>query len=149
MARCADVLAKYFEKWSLLPGSNQASKPQLAVYVEALIDLGTEALEYGCAEATRMAERFPWPGHIRKAAAGYRAPEDRSEFLGARALDWSPELEKERIERKILFERALASGEIQQEPPKPEVPKKINYVRRGFKSIEEQKKELREKGYLQ
>lgn len=123
------------------------SKEQIGVYTEALIDLSPESIEYGCAAATKTAERFPWPGHIRKAAEGYRPQDDRSGFLGP-ALDWNPELEKQRIERKILFDRALANGEIHQEQPKIEK-KPMQRIRRGFKSAEEQKEELRKKGYLQ
>jgi hypothetical protein len=120
----------------------------MAVYAEALIDLSQEALEHGCAEATRTAERFPWPGHIRKAAEGYRAPEDRSNLLSARGLDWVPELEAQRIERQIAWDRALANGEVQLEAPRVEQ-KPANPARRGFKSIAQQKEELRKKGWLQ
>ena len=145
LAKCVDVLAKYFEKWSRLPGSNQVSKGQIVIYAEALADLSPEALEYGCMEATRTAERFPWPGHIRKGADGYRPAQDRSEFLGP-ALDWNPELEKERLVREEAFKRALTNGEVQQEEQKPEPRKRVVHV---TKPIEEQKEELRKRGWLQ
>ena len=117
----------------------------MAVYAEALDDLSLEELEFGCREATRTAEQFPKPGHIRKAAEGFKPKQDRSEFLGP-ALDWSPELEKERLARQQAFQRALTNGEVQQEEQKPELRKRIVHV---TKPIEEQKEELRKRGWLQ
>jgi hypothetical protein len=143
LAKCADVLAKYFEKWTLLPGSNQVTKAQIAVYAEALIDLSTEALEYGCAEATRTADRFPWPGHIRKAAAGYR--QDRSEYLGPPLLEYPPITEQERAEA-LKFSEALKK-QLAPIPAKPAEPKKLTIVP-SLRSLEEQKAELRRRGFL-
>jgi hypothetical protein len=152
LAQLVTVLERYFLKWNLLPGSNQVTIGQMAVYAEALIDLSPEAVEFGCAEATKVAERFPWPGHIRKGAEGYRAAQDRSGYLGP-ALDWNPELEKERLERKAAFERGLADEEfldrkLERERVEQAEQKPANPMRRGFRSIEEQKAELRVKGYL-
>jgi hypothetical protein len=146
LAKLVIVLEKYFTKWIKLPGSNQVSKGQIAVYAEALIDLNPEALEFGCAEAMKMAERFPWPGHIRKAAEGYRKPDDRSGMLGARGLEWNPELERQRIERMNAFEKNLESGAPPEEPL--ETKTSIGATRHA-KSIEEQKEELKKRGYLQ
>jgi len=143
LAQCADVLTKYFAKWSLLPGSNQVSKLQIAVYAEALIDLSLEALEFGCAEATRTAERFPWPGHIRKAAQMYRS--DRSEFLGPPRLEYEPITQEER-DAALEFSQALKK--LIQGPPIREVAAKKLTVRPSMLSLEEQKEELKRRGYL-
>ena len=86
------------KKWSHAFPTHPVSEKQILVYVEALDDMTPDELEFGCREATRTAEQLPKPGHIRTAAEAYRAPDDRSQFLGP-ALDWNPELEKERIER--------------------------------------------------
>lgn len=115
------------------------------VYVEALDDLSPEQLEFGCKEATRIAEQLPKPGHIRTAAGAFRPKNDRSEFLGP-ALDWNPVLEMERIRRAEAYQKALTNGEITPEPQKPKPKKRIAHV---TKSIEEQKEELRKRGYLQ
>jgi hypothetical protein len=113
-------------------------------YAEALGDLTAEQLEYGCAQTSKEMEQFPKPGHIRRHAENLHA-----EFLGPK-LDWNPRLEQERLLRKAEWERQLASGEVTQtnelEPPKPAKP---HGATRHAKSIEQQKQELREEGWLQ
>lgn len=148
------MLTKYFDLWRQLPGSNQVSKKQIAIYAEALIDLSLEALEYGCKEATKTAERFPWPGHIRKAAEGYQTPDDRSGMLSARGLEWNPQLEQERLERMRIFKKLLENGNgkperVKLERVKPEPEKPPIGATRHNKSLEQQKQDLREKGWLQ
>jgi hypothetical protein len=85
-AALVTVLEKYFKRWMLLPGSNEVTSGQMAVYAEALMDLPLEAVAFGCAVATQKAKKFPWPGDIREGARGCWA-DDRSGFLSARGLE--------------------------------------------------------------
>jgi hypothetical protein len=143
LGMCVSVLAKWFEKWVALPGSNQVSKVQLAVYAEALIDLSPEAIEFGCAEATRTAERFPWPGHIRAGAMGYR--ESRTEYLGPPLIEYPPITDEERAEG-LKFSEALKKKLAI--PPKPAAEPKKKLTVPSLRSLEEQKAELKRKGFL-
>jgi len=144
LARCADVLATWFEKWSAAFPTHEVSTFQIAVYAEALDDLSPEKLEFGCREATRTAEQFPKPGHVRRAAEAFKPKTDRSEFLGP-ALEWNVTLEMERIQRQQEHERALTNGEIQPEPQQENPKKRIVHV---VRPLEEQKEELRKRGWL-
>ena len=119
------------------------SKKQIAVYAEALIDLSPEMLEYGCEQATRTAERFPWPGHIRKAAEQYHSPVDRSEYLGPR-LDWS---DAERLDYLQRWMRDM------KKPPQLPGPASAKENKRYVPppqtlSLDQQKEILRKKGLL-
>ena len=67
LGKLAIVLERWFLKWSDAFPSHPVTKIQLGTYLEALDDLTPEQLELGCREATRHAEQFPKPGHIRKA----------------------------------------------------------------------------------
>ena len=142
LGMCVSVLTKWFEKWIALPGSNQVSKVQLAVYAEALIDLSPEAIDFGCAEATRTAERFPWPGHIRTGAMAYR--ESRAEYLGPPLLEYAEISDEERAEA-LKFSEALKKKLAI--PAKPAEQKKLTIVP-SMRSLEEQKAELRRRGFL-
>lgn len=73
LAKCADVLAKFFQKWNLTFPNQKAGKALVAVYIECLQDLTPEQLEIGCAEASKDMEQFPKPGHIRHAWEQYTA----------------------------------------------------------------------------
>jgi hypothetical protein len=68
LAKSAVVLSEYFEKWKATFPTYEVSAFQMGVYAEALDDLTPEQLECGCREVTRIAETFPKPAHIRKAA---------------------------------------------------------------------------------
>ena len=61
------MLERWFLKWSDAFPSHPVTKIQVGTYLEALDNLTPEQLEIGCREATRHAEQFPKPGHIRKA----------------------------------------------------------------------------------
>jgi len=140
---CVEILTRWFAKWSAVFPNHPVSKLQTATYAEALIDLTAEQLEYGCKEASKNMEQFPKPGHIRKPAENLT-----NEYLGP-ALEWDPELERQRLERKAEWERHLASGEVKQKPePEPEKPRRPIGATRHAKSLEQQKQELREKGWL-
>lgn len=116
------------------------STGQIAVYAEALKDLSPEVLEFGCAEASKTMERFPWPGHIRAGARMYRG----AEYLGPALLEYPPITEEERAEALKVSEALKKKLGI---PSKPAEPKKLTIVP-STRSIEEQKAELRRKGFL-
>ncbi len=140
------MLSRWFQKWADAFPTHEVTKLQIATYAEALDDLTPKGIELGCREATRTAEQFPKPGHIR---AAYKAAHDnQDEFLGPR-LDWNPELEKERIEREKAFKKLLAEGKVERAvepvlPPK----KKVIAPAKSVLTIAEQKAVLRKKGFL-
>lgn len=119
------------------------SKAQIAVYLEALSDLSPKAIEFGCIEATRTAERFPWPGHIRKAAESYHG--NREEFLGPRLLSY-PEISQEERDEALKFSDSLKK-QLEPIPPPPAEAKKLTIVPSHL-SLDEQKAELRRRGLL-
>lgn len=120
----------------------------METYLEAFDDFSPEKLEYGCRESTRTAKQFPKPGHIREAAEGYRPKGDRSEYSGP-ALEWDPELERERQARERSFKAAVARGEEKPWTPPEPVPHGERFkIAPSTKSLEEQKEELRKKGFL-
>jgi hypothetical protein len=145
LAKSALVLTAYFKRWSLVFPTHEVSKDQLKVYLMDLDDLLPTELEIGCREASRTAEQFPKPGHIRRALR--EAVAYREELLGPPRIDYAPISEEERIEAlkysAALKEKlGLAKAEQRAEARK---------VVRTFpppKPIEQQKRELREKGYL-
>lgn len=149
LAQLALSLSKWFTKWGNVFQTHEVTQLQILSYVEALDDLTPEEVEIGCREAGRTAEQFPKPGHIRKALLSSEKPEKppAMPLLGP-PLDWNPALERERIERQKLFKYSLTmGGETSKE--KESVlgqPKRIAYPP---KSLEQQKEELRGKGWIQ
>lgn len=89
-------------------------------------------------------EQFPKPGHIRKQA---EQSNTNQIYLGP-AMEWDPQLEKERLDRKAEWERQLASGEVKQSPTPEPAKSRPFAATRHAKSFEQQKQELREKGWL-
>src|SRR5215469_1851055 len=77
LARSADVLAKHFQKWSVIFPNHPTGGKAVALYLEDLDDLTPDQIEAGCREAAKMAEQFPKPGHIRNAV-----PQTHNVFLG-------------------------------------------------------------------
>jgi hypothetical protein len=119
------------------------STGQIAVYAEALKDLSPEVLEFGCAEASKTMERFPWPGHIRAGAKMYRG----AEYLGPPLLEYPPITQEERAEALKFSEALKKKLGIPAKPAKPAEPKKLTVVP-SLRSLEEQKTELRRRGFL-
>jgi hypothetical protein len=112
----------------------------VAIYVEALSDLTPDQIEAGCAEATRIAEQFPKPGHIRAAV-----PPLHYTFLGLPQLTY-PVIPQEEREEALAFSAAVR--ERLQIVPKQSVPPKKKFTSRpSLHSVEEQKEMLRKKGY--
>jgi len=142
LARSADVLAKYFQKWSVVFPNHPTGGRAVAIYVEALSDLTPDQIEAGCAEAIKTAEQFPKPGHIRAAV-----PTVQTIFLGPSQLTYPETTQEERdaaLEYSAPLRARLAAS------PRKELSigrKQINLPPSKF-SVDEQKEILRRKGYL-
>jgi hypothetical protein len=143
LAKSALVLTAYFKRWSLVFPTHEVSKDQLKVYLMDLDDLLPTELEIGCREASRTAEQFPKPGHIRRAL--HENMSHREEMLGPPRLEYPPVSEEERLEA-LKFSEKLKK-ELGIKPMTQAEAKKIR-VFPPPKPIEQQKRELREKGYL-
>lgn len=90
--------------------------------------------------ATKEMEQFPRPGHIRNCSAG--APILSVETLGP-SLDWEPSEHRDYVRRWMR----------DQQKPR-ELPENVGQGQRvriphTSKSIDEQKEEMRKKGYIQ
>lgn len=144
MAKCADVLSKYFQRWSLLSPNQPTGRAPLMVYLEALSDLTPNQIEIGCREAEKLAERFPWPGHIRKALEASLHSESE-EFLGLPLLAYTPVSQEDRDEA-LKFSAALKEA-LAKLPAAPASKQKIT-IRPSILSLDEQKKILRKEGFL-
>jgi hypothetical protein len=109
----------------------------MATYAEALDDLSIEQIEKGCREATRNAEQFPKPGHIRKALEAVEAAQtvsNRVQLLGPPAIKYPPITQEER-------DAAIEYGE--------ELKKQLAKEEKIKRSAQEQIDELRKAGWLQ
>ena len=142
LAKSADVLSRHFRKWARVFPNQPIGRETVLVYLEALADLSPEQIDAGCENAIKTAERFPAPGHIRKAVPF----DDRTSYLGPRLLNYTETLTPEERAEALKFSEALKKklGVI---PAKPAEPKKLTIVP-SLRSIEEQKAELRRKGFL-
>lgn len=140
---CVEILTRWFAKWSACFPNHPVSKLQTATYAEALGDLTAEQLEYGCRRASEDMEQFPKPGHIRKHGEALNF----NRIYSGPAMEWDPQLERERLDRKAEWERLLASGEVKPAEEPEKKPRLL--VRRTLgKTIEQQKQELKEKGWI-
>ena len=121
------------------------SELSVVAYAEDLACLTADQLDAACREARRTSEFMPVSAAILAAHESLSARQ--YQFAGPR-LEWNPELEKERIERKIAWERQLQEG---QNGDAPQNPQQHNRQRTAHvsKSIEEQKEDLRKRGFLQ
>jgi hypothetical protein len=108
------VLTQWFHKWADSFPSHEVTKLQVATYLEALDDLTPGQLEIGCRAATRKAEQFPKPGHIRSALYAAGSDEQRHERPGY--LDETPLTAEEREEAATYsqaFREMLAEKEAE------------------------------------
>lgn len=152
LAKCADVLGEYFQKWSKVFPNQPTGAAALAVYLEALSDLSPEQIEDGCAEATKTAEQFPKPGHIRHAV-----PFDRSVFMGPPQIEYPPVTDEERA-AGLEFSKALREVIHKKQKANPSVKtatvslrtlqRKWAKVPQSQLTVEQQKEILRKKGLL-
>ena len=142
LAKSADVLSKFFRKWAVIFPNHPTGGQALALYLEALKDLTPDQIEAGCREASKTAEQFPKPGHIRAAV-----PAVRSAFLGLPQLTY-PRISEEEREEALEYSAALREV-LAKTPPKAlaEKRKPFNVVPPRFTG-DEQKEALRKKGYL-
>ena len=86
LAQCAEVLGKYFQKWAVIFPNHPTGAVALTLYLEALDDLTPQQIDAGCKEATRTAEQFPKPGHIRRGLIA--AHDGETILLGPPLLDY-------------------------------------------------------------
>ncbi len=110
------------------------SELSVIAYAEDLVTLTPEQLDAACVRARQTSEFMPVSAAILKTHSELESAKsaqfDRSQYSGP-TLDWNPELEHERLERKAQWERQLANSS------------------KAGKSFDEQKQELRDKGWLQ
>jgi hypothetical protein len=105
-------------------------------------DLTPDQIEAGCTEATKVAEQFPKPGHIRAAV-----PTVRSVFLGPPQLSY-PEVSQEERDSALEYSAALRRVLAKAPSKAPEEKKKwLNPPPSKF-TVEQQREILRTKGYL-
>lgn len=122
LAKLALVLERWFQKWGDAFPSHEITKLQVATYTEALDDLTPGQVEIGCREATRKAEQFPKPGHIRTAL--YAAGVDEQRHERPKYLDEAP-LSAEEREEAAMFSKAyrelLAEKRVEMNTAKEEI----------------------------
>lgn len=145
LAKLALALEPWFHKWRAAFPTHAQSKLQMATYIEALDDLTPDELDAGCREATRVAEQFPKPGHIRKGLAA--AHNEVGYIGGARVLNYEdPGLtETQRIE--IIQEcraRLVEMGVNTSADPKPtkRLERPRIYIFRSREELTRQRDEL-------
>ncbi len=112
-------------------------------YAEDLADLTPEQLDAACIEARRSSEFMPVSATIRNCLSRIRS--SGPVFLGPPLLAY-PEITAEEREAALVF-----SEELKKKfgPPEPKPRAKTLTVRPSMLSVEEQKEELRKRGYLQ
>lgn len=142
LAKSADVLSKFFRRWAVIFPNHPTGKQAVMLYLEALNDLTPDQIEAGCTEATKVAEQFPKPGHIRAAV-----PTVDRVFLGPPRLTY-PEVSQEERESALEYSAALRSVLAKAPSKAPEERKKrLNPPPSKF-TVEQQREILRTKGYL-
>lgn len=136
---CEQVLSSWIKKWTDLFPSHEVTQTQILTYIEALDDLTPEQINIGCREATRTAEQFPKPGHIRKA---YLQSNDEQRHERPDYLDEIPSEEEQtaRAQWREYYRRLEVTKLVEA----PKIPRQFLPVR----SIQAQKAALREKGFL-
>jgi hypothetical protein len=123
------------------------SELSVIAYAEDLSKLTAEQLDAACIRARQSSEFMPVSAAVLKAHEELRSQqmEDRSSYLGPPMIDY-PEISQEEREDALKFseelKKALGPRYIVQE-----VKNKIT-VRPSTLSIDEQKRKLREKGFL-
>lgn len=119
------------------------SELSVIAYAEDLADLTAEQLDAACKEARRTSEFMPVSATIRAAHEKMRATE--TVLLGVPLLEYPPITDEERAEA-LKFSEALKK-QLGVTPAKPAEPKKLT-VEPSTRSFEEQKAELRRRGFL-
>jgi hypothetical protein len=126
------------------------SELSVIAYAEDLADLTAEQLDEACKEARRTSEFMPVSATIRAAHEKMRAT--GPVYLGPPMLEYTETLTPEERDEAIKECRAKFKAAMQKqvEPAKPTPPKlkKVPLSATPPRSIEEQKAELRRKGFL-
>jgi hypothetical protein len=112
-------------------------------YAEDLADLTPEQLDAACIEARRTSEFMPVSATIRNCLSRIRNTEPL--YLGPPLLEY-PEITAEEREAALVFSEELKK---KLGPPEPKPKGKTLTVRPSTLSIEQQKEELKKRGYLQ
>jgi hypothetical protein len=112
-------------------------------YAEDLSDLTPEQLDAACIEARRTSEFMPVSATIRNCLSTIRSSEPV--YLGPPLLEY-PEITAGEREAALVFSEELKK---KLGPPEPKPGRKTLTVRPSMLSVEEQKEELRKRGYLQ
>lgn len=140
LAKLALVLTQWFRKWGDAFPSHEVTKLQVATYLEALDDLTPAQLEIGCREATRKAEQFPKPGHIRTALYSFGSDEQRHErpsYLDEPSI--SAEEREEAVRFSQAFRKTMAEKDAEMHAVKPAI-----LLENNLYDIEEQLSAYRE-----
>jgi hypothetical protein len=153
LAKSSVVLATWFRKWTNVFPTHEVTQKQILAYTEALDDLAPEQIDEGCREASRDAEQFPKPGHIRHALEGAKVSAIPAvQFMGPPLIEYSEVTQEEReqaleAQREYTekLKRHLGIGDRRVERKE----RKRFVFNHPVKSFEEQKEELRRRGHLQ
>jgi hypothetical protein len=119
------------------------SELSVLAYAEDLADLTLEQLDAACIEARRTSEFMPVSATIRNCLSKICSSEPV--YLGPPLLEY-PEITAEEREAAFVFSEELKK---KLGPPEPKPKGKPLTVRPSMLSVEEQKEELRKRGYLQ
>jgi hypothetical protein len=111
-------------------------------YAEDLADLTPDQLDAACIEARRTSEFMPVSATIRHCLSKIRSSEPV--YLGPRLLQY-PEIAAEEREAALVFSEELKK---KLGPPEPKPGRKTLTVQPSMLSIEQQKEELRKRGWL-
>jgi hypothetical protein len=119
------------------------SELSVLAYAEDLSDLSPEQLDAACIEARRTSEFMPVSAMIRKCLSKIRSA--APVYLGLPLLKY-PEITAEEREAALVFSEELKN---KLGPPESKPERKTLTVRPSMLALEEQKAELRKRGYLQ
>jgi hypothetical protein len=119
------------------------SELSVLAYAEDLADLTPEQLDAACIEARRTSEFMPVSATIRNCLS--RIHGSGQVYLGPPLLEY-PEITAEEREAALVY-----SEELKEKlgPPEPRPGRKALTVRPSVLSVEQQKEELRKRGFLQ
>ncbi len=118
------------------------SELSVLAYAEDLADFTPEQLDAACIEARRTSEFMPVSATIRNCLSKIRSAEPV--YLGPPLLKY-PEISAEEREAALVFSEELKK---KLGPPEPKPGRKTLTVRPSMHSLEEQKRILRERGFL-
>ncbi len=145
LAELLKRLTPWFAKWHETFPTHEVTTGQIKTYCEVLVDrLAPEHVDLACKWATQNSESFPKPVHILRGLTA-TVGEDSVQHNRPAYLDEPPNSEN------AEFMELMRS--IGAEPPHPnytrhEPPKKKEFTFAPTRSLEEQKADLRRRGWL-